>query len=103
MFVDEAVVAVEPLAVGAPDGSGAELERITTGGLRGPPEITNSAGWVLLAPPTGIIASARCLPGVRWTGVLAGTDCAATAGHRLTDPDQIRGRTRQAWSASQPS
>ncbi len=41
------------------------------GGLPLDPGITNSAGWLRVAPPTGIIASARCRPGVSssWANV----------------------------------
>jgi hypothetical protein len=52
---------VPPLAC---DGSGAEPETIATAGLPLPCEITNIAGCCLVAPPTGIIDTARWRPGV---------------------------------------
>jgi hypothetical protein len=65
---------VPPLAW---DGSGAELDRIATAGLPLPWEITNIAECRLVAPPTGIIDPARCLPGVSWTET--GEACAGRA------------------------
>src|SRR6202012_6043841 len=61
-------------------GSGLELERIATGAAPFRPGITYIAGWALVAPPTGIIDTARWVPGESPTRLTAATGPAALAG-----------------------
>ena len=87
---------------GTPLGVGAELERIATGGLPRPPRITNSAGCVRLAPPTGTIATAiQNIPELlrdNVTVVASGTLISAGTitlrpRNKTTNPARIKGRS----------
>ena len=62
MVVVGVVVVVGSVVVGVASvvsGSGAAPLRIATAGSPFFPAITNSAGWARVAPPTGIIETAR--------------------------------------------
>src|SRR5947209_20009841 len=66
------VLAATPRAVVG--GFGADELMMATAGLPLPVGMTNSAGSRLVAPPTGIMATARCVPGVScaWSGTAPG-------------------------------
>ena len=90
-----AVVPVPEVAVVAPAAPSVGLAvvlRIATAGWPWRPWITNSAGWRLLAPPTGIIEIARWRPGARCTwlgGAPRQAVGAARAHHRAGDETRL--------------
>src|SRR3954470_7255061 len=68
------VAAVVVSAVVVVDAAGVPSLTIATAGSSPSPGITKRAGCSFVAPPTGIIATARCVPGVSFTA--GGAACA---------------------------
>ncbi len=89
------LVAPLPAGVNVPPaacvGSGVELLMMATGALPFFPGTMNRAGCAFVAPPTGIIATARCRPGVSaaWTGLVVGRARAAGAETSCTIPPSV--------------